>query len=260
MIQQGLYLSIRAECILTKQGEYTYFSQIGEAGRNHSIGKPFTDPECAETLADLAFLFSQLPEPPARVLECGCGTGWLSFFLAKRGYQVIGQDVSAEAVELAKKNPPFIQNGDVEFICSDFESMTYQDEFDAVIFYSSLHHSEDELSAIASAYKALKSGGVLLAIEPGLGHEENSQEVIEKYDVGDRDMPPSLITRRGKEVGFCSFKTYPHPSHLMKIFYGRVPHGTFRQRLWKIPGLKYLVLIVLMIYHKQDNGVVVMHK
>ena len=245
---------------LAKSGEFTYFDQIGEEGRNHSLGKPFSDSECSETFADLAFLFGHLPEPPARILECGCGTGWLSYFLARRGYKCVGQDVSDEAIKLAEKNLPFVQEDDVKFICSDFESLNYENEFDAVIFYSSLHHAEDELAAIESAYRSLRKGGILLAIEPGVGHEEQSREVIELFDVGDRDMPPALIIRRGKQAGFTEFITYPHPSHLMKIFYGRPPRGALNKTLWKIPGFKYLALLGLLIYFKRNNGAVLMRK
>jgi len=213
---------------LAKSGEFTYFDQIGEEGRNHSLGKPFSDSECSETFADLAFLFGHLPEPPARILECGCGTGWLSYFLARRGYKCVGQDVSDEAIKLAEKNLPFVQEDDVKFICSDFESLNYENEFDAVIFYSSLHHAEDELAAIESAYRSLRKGGILLAIEPGVGHEEQI--------------------------------TYPHPSHLMKIFYGRPPRGALNKTLWKIPGFKYLALLGLLIYFKRNNGAVLMRK
>ena len=98
---------------MARDGEFTYFSQIGEEGRKHSIGKPFSGSECSESFSDLAFLFGHLPEPPARVLECGCGTGWLTYFLARRGYQCVCQDVSDEAITLAKENPPFTHNDSV---------------------------------------------------------------------------------------------------------------------------------------------------
>lgn len=245
---------------MAREGELTYFSRIGEDGRQHAIRKPFTDPECPETFADLSFCFSKLPRPPARILECGCGTGWLSYFLAKRGYSVTGQDVSEEALELARSNPPFAETGDVEFICSDFEGLDLDNEYDAVIFYSSLHHAEDELGAIRSAYKALKPGGVLLTIEPGKGHEENSQHVIEEYDVGDRDMPPSLQIRRGKKVGFSEFEIFVHPVHIYKMFYGSGPEKPLKKLLWRIPGVRILALALLSAWYKRNNGAVLMRK
>ena len=38
----------------------------------------------------------------ARVLDLGCGSGWLSVFLAREGFFVTGIDVAQHAVELAR--------------------------------------------------------------------------------------------------------------------------------------------------------------
>lgn len=245
---------------MPREGELTYFSQIGESGRQHSIGKPFSDGKCHEMFADLSFLFSHLPKPPARVLECGCGTGWLSYFLARRGYEVTGQDVSEEAIALARANPTWPDPGKVEFVCSDFEGLDLQEQYDAVIFYGSLHHAEDELGAIRSAYKALKSGGVFLSVEPGKGHEKRSRRIIEEYDVGDRDMPPTLQVLRGKQSGFKDRKVYVHPAQVNKLIYGSEDTLPGPQWLWRIPGMRMFVLASLAFWLKRHNGVVVMRK
>lgn len=245
---------------MPKEGELTYFSQIGESGRKHSIGKPFSDGKCHEMFADLSFLLTKLPKPPAKVLDCGCGTGWLSYFLARRGYTVTGQDVSEEAIALAQTSSPWPEPGAVEFVCSDFEGLDLNEEYDAVVFYGSLHHAQDELGAIRSAHKALKPGGTFLSIEPGKGHEERSRLIIEEYDVGDRDMPPTLQIQRGKEVGFRSYKTYVHPSHLNKLVYGPEDALPGHRWLWRIPGMRLAVLALLAFWLKRNNGAVLMRK
>lgn len=245
---------------MPKEGELTYFSQIGESGRQHSIGKPFTDGKCDEIFADLSFLFSRLPKPPARVLDCGCGTGWLSYFLAKRGYIVTGQDVSEEALVLARDNPPWPDSGAIEFVCSDFESLDLKEQFDAVVFYGSLHHAEDELGAIRSAFEALKPGGVFVSIEPGKGHEEQSRHVIEEYHVGDRDMPPTLQIRRGKEVGFQAHEVYVHPAQAHRLLYGSEDALPGQRWMWRIPGARLAALALLALWFKRNNGTVVMRK
>jgi SAM-dependent methyltransferase len=243
-----------------KEGELTYFSQLGESGRQHSIGKPFSDGKCHEMFADLSLLFEKLPRPPAKVLECGCGTGWLSYFLAKRGYRVTAQDVSEEAVELARENPHWRGYGEVEFVCSDFEHLDLENEYDAVVFYGSLHHAQDELGAISSAYRALRQGGIFLSFEPGKGHEKRSRHVIEQYDVGDRDMPPTLQIRRGKEVGFREFEVYMHPGQANRLLYGSEDDLPYSRWIWKIPGTRLAALALLKIWLKRKNGVVLMRK
>jgi len=63
---------------------------------------------CAEGKADhVAELVRALPEPPALVLEVGCGDGGLLAALAARGVgeRREGVDISARAVELAAQRP-----------------------------------------------------------------------------------------------------------------------------------------------------------
>src|SRR5947208_15454467 len=159
---------------MPRPGELTYYARIGEEGRRHAISKPFSDAECGLYLMRVGALFSLLPPPPARVLECGCGTGWLAYFLAQRGYDVVGADVSSDAIDLAKAHPIFEHGRLPDFIVADSESMEFNDEFDAVVFFDSLHHSIDELSALRSACRALRRGGVCVVLEPGRGHAKNS--------------------------------------------------------------------------------------
>src|SRR5579875_3895069 len=39
-----------------------------------------------------------------RVLDLGCGSGWLSIFLARQGFFVTGVDLAEHAVELARQS------------------------------------------------------------------------------------------------------------------------------------------------------------
>lgn len=245
---------------MTKPGEYTYFSRIGEEGREHSINKPFSDNETSRFFMDMGALFSLLPPPPARILECGCGTGWLSYFLARKGYDVVGQDCCADAIELAEANQVFIKKGNVEFICSDFEGLDYDEKFDGVIFYASLHHSEDPERAIARSYKVLKHGGVFVAIEPGLGHGKKSKQTREEFYVGDRDMPAHLVVKYGKKVGFRQFKIYQHAGQLVSTLYNDEPHSEIMKRIWRISGVRIMALLSSILFYKQFNGTVWMKK
>lgn len=247
---------------MAKPGELTYFSQLGDKGRAHAINKPFSDPECPEIFCNIAFFLGMLPPPPAKILECGCGTAWLSYFLAKKGYKCVGQDISQEALDLAMEFPVFQSGETVRFECTDFENMGDADQYDAVIFNGSLHHAEDEQAAIDSAYRVLKKGGVFLSIEPGAGHEKRSKKVIEQYDVGDRDMPPKLQIKCGRKSGFSEFKIYIHPSQLFKIFYDRTTTRTvgLLNFLLMIPGFNYLALIFIQIFYKRNDGAVWMRK
>src|SRR3954471_12820975 len=123
-----------------RPGELTYYERIGESGRRHALGKPFSDDDCGLYLLRAGALFALLPPPPARVLDCGCGAGWLSYFLARRGYDVVGNDVSDEDIVIARAHPPFRDGPLPSFIVADTEALAFDAEFDAVVFFDSLHH------------------------------------------------------------------------------------------------------------------------
>src|SRR4051794_40149709 len=92
---------------MPREGELTYYEAIGEAARRHALAKPFSDDGRGLLLMQIGAVLRLLPLPPARVLECGCGTGWLSLLLQKCGYRVVGVDVSPGAIELCRSNAPF---------------------------------------------------------------------------------------------------------------------------------------------------------
>jgi SAM-dependent methyltransferase len=97
------------------------------------------------------FVLSQLPSPPARVLEVGCGDGDLSRGLARAGYSVTGID----------PEPP---EGAI-FRRARLEDYYDDGEFDAVVASVSLHHVDDLGSAVERVEQLLRHGGLLLLEE-----------------------------------------------------------------------------------------------
>lgn len=241
---------------MPREGEYTYLSAIGDEGQAHSLNKPFSPEERPRQFLDLGVIYALLPPAPARILDAGCGTGWLSRFLARAGYSVLGTDCSSEAIELAKSYEHFAQEGDLSFQVEDFEKSGFSEEFDAIIFYAALHHTQNLEASLGCAYKALKPGGILLAIEPGSGHGDHADDHATQYDLGDRDMPPKLIKQVAKQVGFSKFQCYQHSGQLYSSLYGGQPNSEKLRKLWHIPGIRYMALIASMLYLKRNNGTV----
>jgi 2-polyprenyl-3-methyl-5-hydroxy-6-metoxy-1,4-benzoquinol methylase len=191
---------------MARQGEYHYYKNIGEAAVLHSLNKPFSDESRSARLMKVGAVLSLLPRPPARILECGCGVGWFASILAKSGYDVVAQDVSSDAIQLAREHPLFTKSPAPQFIASDFQDLDYANEFDAVIFFDSLHHAIDETQAIRAAWRAPTPNGRLIASEPGVGHAKaygqryaaHAYHAIRKEDrlpVGSRLSACSLFRR-----------------------------------------------------------------
>lgn len=195
---------------MAKQDEIDYLKNIGTDGAWHALEKPFSDTNCGLYLTDMGILMSLLPKPPAKVLDLGVGSGWTSVFLARRGHEVIGQDIAPDMIDLANINKKRNGIDNLHFIVSDYESLNYKEEFDAAIFYDCLHHCEDQESALKSAYNALKPSGILITVEPGKGHSkaEISKEVMRKFGVTEKNMPPKLIINVGKKIGFRGAKIF----------------------------------------------------
>ena len=70
-------------------------------------------------------------EPGVRVLDVGCGPGRHAHALGRRGFEVVGVDISERFVALARQNAP--DGVAVSFERADARSLEYDSEFDAVI-------------------------------------------------------------------------------------------------------------------------------
>lgn len=158
-----------------------------DAFRKWLLEKPFCDARCDVYLMDVAQIMSVLPPPPAKLLDLGCGSGWTSELFARRGYQVLGIDISADMIDIAKQRI----EPNLEFAVCDYEANLSVRGFDAAVIYDALHSAEDEEKVQRSVYGALADGGVIVTIEPGVGHSmsEEALEVSRKYGTTEKDMP-----------------------------------------------------------------------
>jgi len=123
---------------MPKQGEIDYLRNIGPEGITHSVNKPFSDALCGRYLMEIGAIMTLLPPPPARLLDLGCGTGWTSLFFARRSFDVVGQDIAPDAIEYACSQKKHQKIRNLEFIVSDYEDLSFKEEFDCAVFFDSL--------------------------------------------------------------------------------------------------------------------------
>ena len=206
-----------------KAGEKTYYAQLGPEGIEHARNKPFSDADCGKYLLNLGALLLMLEPAPKKILDFGCGTGWTSCFLAKAGYEVLGVDISEDAIAVAKDVAKAGGLGRASFVAADYEGFSASQEFDYVLFYDALHHAEDEREALAAAYRALRPGGVLFAFEPGVGHSQSAgaKHAVDAFGVHEKDMPPRYVWSVGKQVGFKRKLFLPLPHEGGRCLYRR---------------------------------------
>ena len=243
---------------MATEGERRYFDAIGDEGRAHAIAKPFGAPDRAELVLEVGAVLSLLPPPPARVLDCGCGTGWLTWFLQRCGYDATGLDLVPGALHLARMNPPYVGLPGPRFVAGEVERMPFAGGFDAVLFFDSLHHSVDEVAALRSAWQALRPGGVCVTSEPGRGHADASRPAVETFGVTEKDMPAAHIRAVGASVGFSSSRMYARADEVGALLYR--PGSGWRGWLRGNPLTRTLLLGRRVEWCKRDNGIVVLHR
>ena len=71
--------------------------------------------------------------PGARVLDVGCGPGRHALELARRGFQVVGVDISQTFVDLAREAAVAEDLDAAEFQVGDARNLKFDSEFDLVI-------------------------------------------------------------------------------------------------------------------------------
>ena len=78
---------------------------------------------------------------PCRVVDLGCGAGNYSVWLAQRGFDVTGFDISEQAIRHAEKLASH-EGASCRFVVTDLldEPMEYLESFDLAIDWEVLHH------------------------------------------------------------------------------------------------------------------------
>jgi SAM-dependent methyltransferase len=104
----------------------------------------------------------------ARVLSVGCGDGGKEIAAACYVREVVGVDVSTEAVRIAAKAAADVGVGNVSFYAGDARDVVRAGPFDAVWALALLHHipTGDMPQAVADLVAVLRPGGVFVSIDP----------------------------------------------------------------------------------------------
>jgi SAM-dependent methyltransferase len=119
----------------------------------------FNAERATEQAEALALLFDRVPSR-ARVLDLGCGTGVPVARALSERYEVVGADISASQLGLARRQAP-----GVALLRADMGSLHFPPAtFDAVVsFYAVFHLPREEQPALfARIIEWLRPGGYLL--------------------------------------------------------------------------------------------------
>jgi 2-polyprenyl-3-methyl-5-hydroxy-6-metoxy-1,4-benzoquinol methylase len=184
-------------------------------------------------------------EPPARVADMGCGTGWSSIAMAAAYPRITvdGFDLDPDAIAAAAGNAGQAGVADrVRFAVLDAADPGLTGRYDLVTIYEALHDMARPVEALAAARAMLADGGsVVVADEPVADEFTTAASEMERYAyawsvvsclpgaMGDPGtaatgavMRPATLARYAEAAGFARTETLPVPSDVWR-FYRLVP-------------------------------------
>jgi SAM-dependent methyltransferase len=150
-----------------------------------SRGRPLMSDQRWRTVV-MEFVYSQIREP-ARVLEIGCGDGYLASALSQAGHSVVAVDPDAPDGAIFRR--------------MKFEELDDPGPFDLVVAVLALHHVEDLGDALDKASSLLAADGVLALIEFGWDRldDQTARWLLERMRLEAEEEHPSWAVRCCRE-------------------------------------------------------------
>lgn len=102
-----------------------------------------------------------------RILDIGCGAGTLSFYMASKGNNVVGIDISSRVISVCKLNAKNLNlEKNVNFKVVDFLKARIDKHFDLVLCSEVLEHLVDDHLALQKIFDNLKQSGLVFISAP----------------------------------------------------------------------------------------------
>ena len=141
------------------RSEEVYYERYWQLQRKElALDDPTTDIRwrfLASTLSQQSF---------GSILDAGCGDGWWTAQLHKRGYQVVGMDISRGALDAARRRYPHLA---FERYPLDRARWPFRaGQFDAVFASEVIEHVYDVRTMFAEMNRVLRHGGLLILTTP----------------------------------------------------------------------------------------------
>ena len=212
-------------------------SEVFGAGYADSYDSLYADKDYGAECDLVEEIFRRADRPVRSLLDLGCGTGRHSVELARRGYEVVGVDLSDAMLERARRRAVDLAPGIATFLRGDIATIELARRFDAVLSMFAVvgYQISDTAvrSTLANVRRHLEPGGVfvfdvwygpaVVAVGPSerVKHVETEGGQIERRAVGTLEpeghvclVKYQLTSRRPGDPEATVFET-----HRMRYFF-----------------------------------------
>lgn len=128
-------------------------------------------------------ILKQNTDKSQKILEVGSGLGYLTYAIAREGYDIVGLDISMDAIQKAEN-----QFGKY-YICEDVYqyALDNSEKFDVVILTEVIEHVPDPSGFSSVLLNLLKPGGKIIISTP-------NKSAYPKHEYWHTELPPVHLT------------------------------------------------------------------
>jgi SAM-dependent methyltransferase len=223
----GLFPPPHLDRAMAYENEKQYGHGLGgvtwEEFQAKEMRKPFWDAHSADRYLNgfvrLLRLFESLGLPPgSRVLEMGCGSGWMAEFFALTGYNIVATTIAPSDEPAVESRAAALRAKGVasEFVfkaapMEEVDQVVELNSFDAAYIHQALHHAQDWKAALRAAFRTLKpEGWLIIADEPNVLHTFTSYRMGKLSGTHEIGLSQRQIIRCLRGGGYREVRTI-HP-------------------------------------------------
>jgi SAM-dependent methyltransferase len=158
----------------------------------------------------LVQLAAEITRPGDRLLEIGCGTGYVLDALVRECDLVAtGTELYAEALAHARRRVPR-----AELIQCDARALHYEEAFDIVGAFDVLEHIDDDVGVLRALCRAVRGGGFLLVTVPQHPWLWSRADTVARHV---RRYRREELVSRVREAGFSPLRVTSFVSLLLPV-------------------------------------------